>query len=399
MKRLFVLLLFSFAKIVTAGQSLLVTNLRCEYAQNPLGIDVKEPKLSWELDSKQRNVVQLAYHIMVADNPDLLNSQVGNMWDSKKVNSSSSIQVAYKGLPLQPAKKYYWKVKVWDNKGNVSAWSEVKLWQMGLFAHTDWQNAKWIAYDILPDSGKIIPFAHGRGKKEWGARKDISPLLRKNFSINKPVKNATVFICGLGHFEMSLNGEKTGDHFLDPGWTQYSKHALYVTFDISRQIKKGNNTIGVMLGNGFYYIPGERYRKLTGAYGYPKMIARIVIEYADGSIDNIVSDESWKTTPSPVIFSSIYGGEDYDANLEQNGWATSSYNDNAWKKAMLTDGPPLLQSQTASPLKLMEKFTPVKKTQLTPTIWIYDLGQNFSGIPTITVSGRKMIRSGLLLQN
>jgi len=164
MKRLLVLLLFSFAKIVAAGQSLLVTNLRCEYAQNPLGIDVKEPKLSWELDSKHRNVVQLAYHIMVADNPDLLNSQVGNMWDSKKVNSSSSIQVAYKGLPLQPARKYYWKVKVWDNKGNVSAWSEVKLWQMGLFAHTDWQNAKWIAYDILPDSGKIIPFAHGRGK-------------------------------------------------------------------------------------------------------------------------------------------------------------------------------------------------------------------------------------------
>ena len=389
MKRLFVLLLFPFSIIFASGQSLLVTNLRCEYAQNPLGIDVMEPKLSWELDSKQRNVVQLAYHIMVADNPDLLDRQSGNMWDSKKVNSSSSIQVTYKGLPLQPAKKYYWKVKVWDNKGNVSAWSGVKLWQMGLFTKTDWQNAKWIAYDILPDVGRIVPFAHGRGKKEWGARKDISPLLRKNFSINKPVKNATVFISGLGHFEMSLNGEKTGDHFLDPGWTQYSKHALYVTFDISRQIKKGDNTIGVILGNGFYYIPGERYRKLTGGYGYPKMIARIVIEYADGSIDNIVSDESWKTTPSPVIFSSIYGGEDYDANLEQKGWATSSFNDNAWKKAMITDGPPSLQSQSAAPLRLMEKFTPVKKTQLKPSVWIYDLGQNFSGVPSITVSGKK----------
>ncbi|WP_262915362.1 family 78 glycoside hydrolase catalytic domain [Niabella ginsengisoli] len=188
---------------------------------------------------------------------------------------------------------------------------------------------------------------------------------------------------------MSINGAKTGDHFFDPGWTQYSKHAQYVTFDITSQLRNGTNALGVMLGNGFYYIPGERYRKMTGAYGYPKMIARVLLQYADGSSENIVTDASWKTAPSPICFSSIFGGEDYDANKEPRGWNKMGYNDASWKNAIETDGPPLLQSQMAEPLKVMEKFEPVNKKRLTDGSWMFDLGQNFSGIPSITLSGKK----------
>ena len=383
---LYALLIFTAA---VSAQTLQLSRLRCENKNNPAGVDAPHPVFSWELLSTQKNLLQTARRILVADDSLLLRKNIGNIWDSKKINDASSIQVNYGGRPLQSAKKYFWKVMVWDNKGNSSQWSGIACWQMGLLTRNDWRNAAWIGYAGLPDSNQIVPFAHGKGKKEWGSRKDILPMLRKYFTISKPVKSATVFISGLGHFDMSINGKKAGDHFLDPGWTQYSRHALYAVFDITNQLQQGENALGVMLGNGFYYIPGERYRKLTGGYGYPKMICRLLIEYADGSTGNVVSDASWKTAPSPVVFSSIYSGEDYDAGLEQAGWNAPGFNDSQWKPAIVTTGPPLLDAQTAEPLKVMQRFAFIKKTYLKPGVWVYDLGQNFSGIPAITVSGKK----------
>ena len=198
-----------------------------------------------------------------------------------------------------------------------------------------------------------------------------------------------IYISGLGQFEMSLNGHKIGDHFLDPGWTQYDKQALYVAFDLTPQLQQGNNAIGVMLGNGFYYIPSERYRKITGAYGYPKMICRLAIQYRDGSIENIISDDSWKASPGPVTFSSIYGGEDYDATREQYGWDKPGFKADGWKPAIVVDGPPALDAQTAEPLKIFDHFIAKKISQLKPGITVYDLGQNASGIPCLAVKGKK----------
>jgi alpha-L-rhamnosidase len=387
-------LVFYFAVATGFSQPLTVNNLRCESKQSPIGVDVVNPRLSWELRSTQRNVIQTAYRILVADDAALLDKNTGNIWDSKKIISAASIQVEYKGKALLTAKKYFWKIMVWDNKGNRSSWSENAAWQMGLLSAKDpiaigWRGAKWIGYEEIEDSSIIVPLVHGGGKKEWGARRNILPMLRKSFLVQKEIKNATAFICGLGHFEMSINGKKIGDHYLDPGWTNYNKHALYVTFDITEKLKQGNNAIGVMLGNGFYYIPGQRYRKMTGAFGLPKMIAQTIIEYTDGTTESIVSDETWKTAPSPIIFSSIFGGEDYDATLEQPGWNTAGFNDSRWKNAVIVKGTPVLQSQMAEPVKIMEKFSAASKTSLKPNVWVYDLGQNFSGIPSITVSGSK----------
>jgi alpha-L-rhamnosidase len=387
-KRIYLLLFILPVQVFAQG--LKVVNLQCEYKQNPQGIESSSPRLSWELQSAQQNVLQTAYRILVADDPGRLKNNIGNVWDSKKINSPASLQVAYKGIKLQSTKTYYWKVMVWDNHQQASVWSSTSRWQMGLLTKADWKGAEWIAYDKLADTAAIVPFYHGKGPKKLGTANDVLPLMRKTFSVDSQLKKATLYICGLGHFDLSLNGKKVGDHFLDPGWTKYDKQALYVPFDITNDLKAGKNTIGVMLGNGFYYIPRDkRYRKLTGAFGYPKMICRLVVEYKDGLTDNLLSDASWKTTPGPITFTSIYGGEDYNANLEQTGWNTDGFNDAKWHKPMIVDGPPLLNAQMADPLKVMQEFTPKSKTQLSSGAWIYDLGQNFSGIPQITVKGKK----------
>lgn len=332
--------------------------------------------------------MQSSYQILVADDSLLLKRHTGNIWDSKKVQASTSIQVVYAGRPLRSAKKYYWKVIVADNKGNTSA-SAIAYWQMGLLDKQAWNNAQWIAYENLPDSNIIVPAQHGNGKKEWGKRKDVLPLFRKMFNLNKEVKNATLFISGLGHFEAYINGKKAGNNFLDPGWTKYDKQTFYISFDVKDYLHLANNAIGVMLGNGFYYLPSERYRKMTGAFGYPKMICRLMVEYADGSTKDIVSDGSWKTAPSPITFSSLYGGEDYDATLEQHNWNDAYFEgEQNWRNAVIASGHPL-KSQTAEPVQVMQTFEPVKSTQINERTWVFDMGQNMSGIPWIKVQGKR----------
>ena len=386
-------LLFSNLLLLVAisafSQGLKVTNLRCDGRKEPDGIATIKPALSWNIESDGYNVMQSAYRILVADDSVALQKGSGNIWDSQKVNSGASLNVAYNGKQLLSAKKYYWRVMVWDNKGNVSAWSTIAQWQMGLLNTDDWKNAQWIAYQSMPDSMTILPHLPVKGEKKHSPGVDILPLLRKSFNIGKPVKNATMFICGLGHFEMNLNGKKVGDHFLDAGWVNYQKQALYVSFDITQQLKQGENAIGVLLGNGFYFTPSGRYRKLTTAYGYPKMKCCLRVEYSDGSTENIVSNPSWKTAAGPITFSAIYGGEDYDATKEQAGWDAPGFNDKNWKDAIVVDGPPQLDPQTTEPLKVMEMFEPKAKTQPGPGVWVYDLGQNASGIPQITVKGKR----------
>lgn len=379
-----------FFQIVTGFSQLSVSHLQIENRANPLGVDNIKPRFSWQLESNQKNVLQTAFQILVSDDENLLQKNIGNVWDSKKVLANTSIQVAYKSKQLLATKKYFWKVKVWDNKGNVAE-SAVAYFQMGLLKEADWTNAKWIGYDEPVDSLRIFPLVHQSGKRSWGPRRNILPMMRKEFEVRKTIKSATAYICGLGHFEMYMNGNKIGDHFLDPGWTNYAKHAQYVTFDISKELQQGKNAVGVILGNGFYYIPGQRYRKMTGAYGHPKMIMRTVIEYTDGTLENIISDESWQTFSSPIILSSIFGGEDYDANLEQEGWSDPGFlrDGKDWFDVIITNGPEQLESQIQEPLKVMQRLTVLSKKELKNDVTVHDLGQNFSGIPSITVNGSK----------
>jgi len=384
-----ILLILSVFVSTTLLAGVKIEKSLCDYRVDPVGMDKKNPCLSWLITSDLRNVKQIAYRILVADDSLVLKKNEGNLWDTKKVFSDRCTQVIYAGKKLFSAKVYYWKVMIWDNQGNVSAWSKSSKWQMGLLTADDWKGAKWIAYEKMPDSLRTVPAIDNPGDNRWDKGNDILPLLRKDFKVFKPIKKATIFITGLGQFDLSINGKKVSDHFLDPGWTQYSKKALYVSFDITNRLKQGDNVFGVMLGNGFYYVPGDRYHKLKSGYGYPKMICRALIEYEDGTAGDIVSDNTWKTAPGPVTFSSIYGGEDYDANLARDGWDKPGFDDSQFKSPVVVDGPPILEAQAEEPLKIYDHFSAKSIKQVKPGVWVYDFGQNSSAIPFITVNGKK----------
>ncbi len=379
-------LLFSFG---LSAQGFRVTDLSCEGRSLPLGIEKAQPRLSWRLVSGQRSVRQVAYQVLVAEDTTALMRHEGSSWNSGKVADARSVNLPYRGKKLGPARTYYWKVRVWNDRGDSSAWSPIHYWQTGLPDKQDWKGAQWIAYEVLPDS--LVTILPTDQQKDKHSGSNVLPLLRKEFRLEKPVRRATLYISGLGHFEAFVNGKKSGDHFLDPGWTKYDQQALYVPLDVTKQLDSGWNAIGVMLGNGFYYVPPVkgRYRKLRTAFGYPKMICRLVIEHQDGSKTDIISDPSWKTAAGPIIFSSIFGGEDYDARREQEGWNRSGYNDANWKAAIATSGPPRLNAQVAAPLKITQWLSARSTTRLKDGSTVYDFGQNTSGIPYLRVRGNR----------
>jgi len=260
-------------------------------------------------------------------------------------------------------------------------------------AKTDsWNNAQWISFEKLQDTMLIVPGVHGSGDQlgRKGLKRSIVPMFRKDFSISDSIESALISICGLGHYELYINNSKIGDRFLSPGWTNYQKRSLYNTFEITEQIKEGGNAIGVLVGNGFYNINRERYRKLVVAYGYPKLIFDIQIKFKNGTVKNIVSDEDCKVTASPITFSSIFGGEDYDARLEQKVWSTFGFDDSEWQQAVLTgDSIGELVPEEDYPLKVMDEFLPLKISTSKSGRTIYDFGQNASGIISLKVKGNR----------
>ncbi len=375
-----------------ARDLIFVANIRCESRINPVGIEVEHPRFSWIIKSNERDIQQSAYQILVADSPQKLKKNIGNIWDSKVVKSDRSIQVEYSGTPLISEKKYYWKVKIYNQDGKATAWSKPATWQMGLLSVNDWDKAMWIGFENLPDSMKVVPGIHGNGDQlgNKAIKRSIVPLFRKEFSVENKIKSATLYISGLGHYEATINGQKVGQSFLAPGWTNYDKVCLYNSYDITNQLNQGENAIGVIVGNGFYNINRERYRKLVITYGYPKMISKLKIDYEDGTSAAIVSGTDWKCSPSPIVYSSIYGGEDYDATLEQKGWDQPGFDDSKWKMA-LPVSPPLgkLMAETDLPVTIREVIK-VKNTEQTEEgKYLCDFGQNCSGIVELKVNGKK----------
>ena len=385
------LLFLLYSAGVLQAQVFSVSELRCEQSQRPLAVDPAGPRLSWQLNADRRGCLQSAYRILVADSPVALADDNGNVWDSGKVFSDRSVLVPYGGPALQPGKAYCWKVQAWDADGNLSPWSLPASFGTGLMSMQDWNGAKWIAMEPDVDSLKCIEGNTGKWKDGGPVfDKPVAPYklpqLRREFTATNPVKRAMAYICGLGQFEMFLNGEKVGDHFLDPAWTKFDKEAQYVAFDITGELRDGKNAVGVMLGNGYYHTPHGRYLKLLFSYGAPKMICKLQIEYADGTAQTVVSDDKWRASESPVTFSSIYGGEDYDASAVQPGWAEPGFDDRKWKKAVLTQGAGVkLIPQISEPLKVMERIPTVRRFRAANGNWVYDLGQNASGIVQLTV--------------
>jgi alpha-L-rhamnosidase len=371
--------------------ALSVSSLKCNGLENPLGTD-KVPEFSWINISTERGQAQTAFQIIVSSSEWMAGKNSGDIWDSGKSMSGATAWVSYQGQVLGPGKEYFWKVRVWDRNDKQSAWSKTSKFVTGLFVKEDWGGAKWIGYEEIPDSLLLIPGVHGNGNNlgEVAKKKTIIPYFRKDFSLEKKVKQAFVFVCGLGQYELYLNGEKVGDRFLSPGWTNYEKKCYYNTFDVTDMLTHGENVIGAIVGNGFYNINRERYRKLVIAYGAPKMILKLEVSYNDGTKEVIISDKGWKTASSPVTFSSIYGGEDYDARLEQEGWNKKGFIDEKWMDALIVKEPAgSLQPETDYPVKVAEIFDNKKISVHRDSIYVYDFGQNASGIIKIKMKGKK----------
>ena len=299
----------------------MISEIKCIGLENPLGIGAT-PDFSWIIKAGHRGAAQTSYQIIVGTYSSIGKNNALKIWDTEKVLSSESAWIPYAGPALESGKEYFWKIRVWDENDKVSPWSSDGKFVTGLLEKKDWNNAKWIGYEDIPDSLLLVPGVHGNGDNlgNIAKKRTVVPLFRREFKVSKKISRAFVFVSGLGQYELSINGNKIGDRFLSPGWTDYRKTCLYNTFDITENLEQGENTIGAIVGNGFYNINRERYRKLVIAYGAPKIILKIDIHYSDGSAETVITDDSWKTAPSPVTFTSIYGGEDYDARLEQTGW-------------------------------------------------------------------------------
>ena len=369
-----------------AESTVKLQNLRCEYLVDPLGIDRTEPRLSWNLVSQERGQLQTAYQVLVAASPELLARDQGDLWDSGKVTSDRSIQVEYAGKALASQTRCYWKVRVWDRDGVPTAWSAPAHWSMGLLKPSDW-HGKWIGLDGGDEPPHPVAEAKDDKRSPSEQRRLPARMLRRDFTAAGKIRQATAYVCGLGLFELYLNGRKVSDNVLQPGLTQYDKRQLYVTFDVSQQVRQGANALGVMLGNGRYYAP--RPKDTAWSFGYPKLILQLHLEYDDGTAADVVSDESWKmTTEGPIGANNEYDGEEYDARREMPGWSEPGFAAKDWKAVQVVASPGgVLSAQMTPPIRVVETIHPVAISKLRPNVFIYDMGQNMVGWCRLRVSG------------
>jgi alpha-L-rhamnosidase len=395
MKKPFIILCLMLVYTGSIQATVKPTKLTCEYNTNPLSIDNPEPRLSWIniSDKGERGQFQTAWEIRVAGTRKDLLSGNSTLWESGKVISNESVNIVYKGKRLTSEQSCWWQVRVWDRDGRLSDWSEPASWSMGLLKPEDWK-AEWIGapwQDDLP-----IPRLRYPGEKADSTKglTDPAPLLRKSFNISKKILSARVFVTGLGYFEMYLNGNKVSEDVLSPNLTLYGKRSdlgeigamiknnfreyrvMYLTYDITKLLKHGENVAGAILGNGFYN-PRSYW---TQGYGSPRFLAQIHIIYTDGTEQVVCTDQSWKVSKGPILMNQIYDGEFYDARLEQPGWCSPGFNDSAWEKASLRKAPEgALEAQISPTDRVMEKLKPKTIENPGQGHYIVDFGEEISG--------------------
>ena len=370
MRNLLYLMVFLFAGQICAAQ-IKVQRLLTENLVDPLCIDTSVPRFSWQLtEPGRRDVLQTSYELKVTTGKTTGKGQQ-IIWSSGKVISDQSLYVPYKGVPLKSGQRYYWQVRVWNNYGEVSSWSNMAWWQMGLLNGEAWQ-AKWI----------------GPGYKEDSLFQP-SPLFRKVFHLRKKIRSAVVYVTAHGLYEATLNGQRIGDAYLTPGWTSYQKRLQYQAYDVTSLLQQGNNAIGATLGSGWYrghigYDPTPKF--------YGKALALLLqlhIIYVDGSTENVVSDESWKSSTAEIRSSEIYNGETIDDRKLQTGWATPMFNDENWSGVKVYDFPKnILLATYNEPVREHESFKPIRTFKTPKGVQVIDFGQNLVGWVKFKVSGK-----------
>ena len=427
-----------------------IGQLRCEYLRNPLGLGETSPRLSWIIESDRRGEIQTAYQILVASTAELLTADQGDLWDSGKVVSDESCQIIYSGKPLFSRQRCFWKVRIWDRYGHSTHWSQVAQWQMGLLQPSDWQ-AQWIGanppatnpaatlmirqaiYEGVEGGGAVdvtsilarqvtnnylhVFVNNGtmgsdpasnvvkrvRVEYEWGGqtfRKEVKEhqtlvlpeepetvwFLRRSFAANLPIRRAVLYATALGLYEVHINGQRVGDHVLAPDWTDYRKRVRYQAYDVTSLLRRGDNAIAALLAGGWYsgHIGNGGFQFFGRA---PLFLAQLEITFADGHTEQVVTDDSWKAHPSPIVSSDFMLGEDYDARLEVKGWDESRLDDRCWWPVTTCSKPDLsLNAQVMEPVRRICRLKPKTVTEPKPGSWVYDLGQNMVGVVQLKVS-------------
>jgi alpha-L-rhamnosidase len=362
-------LLLCLVQVVAAAEPAAV-NLVCEYKVDPVGIDTSNPRLSWQIETSGEGVMQDAYQVMVSTSRQSLLEGRDLQWDSGKVNSSQSIHVRYQGKETESRSRYFWKVRIWSGD-QESPWSQPAFWEMGLLQAADWE-ASWIESNKEEDLTKSEP----------------SPLLRRDFKLDAAPVRARLYITSRGLYQAEINGKKVGKQVLTPGWTSYAKRLQYQTYDVTDLLKKGENAIGIELGDGWYrgFIA---FRGNRNAYGdFIGLLCQLEVTGEDGKTEVLKSDSSWKASTGPVLASDIYNGEVYDARLEKDGWSEAGFDEKSWtpvrmgaeiSSALIAPaGPPVCRIEEIKPIEILE--TPEGET-------VVDMGQNMVGRIRMKVSG------------
>jgi alpha-L-rhamnosidase len=363
--------LIIMAATLSSAQEPVPLKLKCEYRENPLGIDCKAPRFSWVISSVQHGVRQTAFQILVADSENDLSKNNGTIWDSKEQRSDQSQFIEYTGKELLSMHRYFWKVRIWTAENISSQWSKVSWFETAIFNFGEWK-ASWIA--ALPP------------KTETPQR---SVIMHKEFKISKKISSARIYITGLGNYQLYINGKKVSDDLLTPLWTDYHQKIQYQVYDIAEFLNTGQNAVAALLGNmwwssGLGWQGGAVY-----STGPLRLLAQMAIRYDDGTTENVVSDKSWKFIESPLIYNSIYHGEMYDARLEIKKWNLAGVDYSNWKNVVVIDTMKIkLVAQQDPPIRKAQEITPAKITEPKPGVYVFDMGQNIVGWARLKVNGK-----------
>ncbi len=369
MKSFKLILYLLLVPAVSFSQDLSAYDLTCEHKKNPVGIDILQPRFSWKIKSTGNSIMQTAYSLRVSADPKFSASKT--IWQSDKVASDESVLVSYKGPELKASQRYYWQVRVWDNKGRASKWSEAAYWETGLLKPENWK-AKWI--EMEGDTIRYSP----------------SPHFRKEFSIEKNIAKAEVYVTSHGFYELHLNGKKVGDQVLTPGWTSYGKRLQYQVYDVTGQVTKGKNAVGAVLGDG-WYRGTLAWGNNWAIYGKrPGLLMQMKITYTDGTGSYILTDESWKSNNNGAIrMNDIYNGETYDATKKLTGWNMPDYNDANWGTVKTGNYNNNIIASEGAMIKKIQEIKPVRVFHSPKGSLLVDMGQNMVGWIRLRVTGNK----------
>ncbi|HBL78077.1 MAG: hypothetical protein A2W90_13390 [Bacteroidetes bacterium GWF2_42_66] len=365
------LILLVFWSCRQENQLAKVETLKTDYTENLLGTDNPKPLLSWQMNDSSTGAQQTAFQVLVASSPGLLKEGKADLWDSGKQESSFS-RIQYNGGPLQSCSRYFWTVRIWDQDGKAGSFADPPVtFETAYLDGLEWKG-QWIT-------------------NTEDTASQPSPYFRKNIETKTGLKRATAYVAGLGYHELYVNNQKVGNSFLEPGYTRFDRRVLYLTYDITSLLSEGKNGIGVLLGNGWYNVQSKAvwYFEKAPWRKSPRLLMDIRLEYADGSVEFISTDKTWKYSEGPMRFNSLYAGEIYDARMDLGNWSSADYDDSGWSPVLLTAAPGgVLSAQTSPSIQVVRTFKPKVHT-LNSGRYVFDMGENFAGTATLKIKGEK----------